>query len=93
VSEPTPEEYLRVLRDNIAALGSGPLDRFDAWLAERDNEMAAQALDEAAEDEETGWALRTWLHSRAAALRGPEPCQYTLPHTRHWCGNDTCRDA
>ncbi len=21
------------------------------------------------------------------------PCPYTFAHTRHWCGNDTCRGA
>lgn len=22
-----------------------------------------------------------------------EPCGYTVSHTRHWCGNPTCRDS
>ena len=22
-----------------------------------------------------------------------EPCGYTLSHTRHWCGNPTCRES
>ncbi|MEU2002013.1 hypothetical protein ACH47B_13060 [Rhodococcus sp. NPDC019627] len=22
-----------------------------------------------------------------------EPCDYTFSHTRHWCGNPTCRES
>lgn len=38
-------------------------------LTSRDAATAAKTLEEAAADEQTGWALRRWLNARAAAYR------------------------
>jgi hypothetical protein len=84
------ENYLRALREYIAVLGIGPLDRFDAWLAERDRMMREGAFSmgvQAVEDAEYR------IESIANPYTLPEACKYSFSHTRAWCGHVACREA
>lgn len=32
-------------------------------------------------------------HEEEMAKKAEPECPYTHPHTRHWCGYETCRDS
>lgn len=64
----------------------------------------SQAWDNEEDFEEMGKPhLRTFLKTTPlglaivdlanAILEDNPPCPYDFSHTRHWCGNNTCRDS
>lgn len=81
-TEWTTEDVRAVVREASRANDGMPNDvaraetEFNAWLAAHDAEVAARALEDAAEEftrptiqTTHGW-FATWLRARAAALRG-----------------------
>lgn len=44
------------------------------------------------EDANKAYALASKYRQMATEIR-TNPCTYTFAHTKHWCGNQACRDS